>query len=104
MPCSHCNESGHNRRTCSHLKNIQPEPLNLVPHPIQPPIQEEYVPPPPPIKDLTTLLLEQQNKEYQEGLKIDLKKKKKEELSAPTKNHLRQLRLAHFNKVNLNFV
>ena len=90
MPCSHCNESGHNRRTCSHLKNIQPEPLNLVPHPIQPPIQEEYVPPPPPIKDLTTLLLEQQNKEYQEGLKIDLKKKKEEELSAPTINHLRQ--------------
>tara|TARA_B100000686_G_C16505879_1_gene819516 strand:+ start:218 stop:532 length:315 start_codon:yes stop_codon:yes gene_type:complete len=100
MPCSHCKESGHNRRTCPQLKklNEQPEQMNLIPHPIQPPIQEEYVPPPPPpIKDMTTLLLEQQNKEYQEGLEKDLKKQKEEELAAPTIDLLRQLRLARFS-------
>ena len=98
MPCSHCKESGHNRRTCPHLKklNEQQGQMNLIPHPIQPPIQEEYVPPPPK-KDATTLLLEQQNKEYQEGLEKDLKKQKEEELAAPTIDLLRQLRLAHFS-------
>ena len=98
MPCSHCKESGHNRRTCPQLKKIneQPEQMNLIPHPIQPPIQEEYVPPPPK-KDMTTLLLEQQNKEYQEGLEKDLKKQKEAELAAPTIDLLRQLRLARFS-------
>ena len=98
MPCSHCKESGHNRRTCPQLKkiNTQPEQMNLIPHPIQPPIQEEYVPPPPK-KDATTLLLEQQNKEYQEGLEKDLIKQKEEELAAPTIDLLRQLRLARFS-------
>ena len=70
--------------------------MNLIPHPIQSPVQEEYVPPPPK-KDATTLLLEQQNKEYQEGLEKDLKKQKEEELAAPTIDLLRQLRLAHFS-------
>jgi len=99
MPCSHCKESGHNCRTCPQLKkiNAQPEQMNLIPHPIQPPIQEEYVPPPPPIKDMTTLLLEQQNKEYQEGLEKDLTKQKEAELAAPTIDLLRQLRLARFS-------
>ena len=98
MPCSHCKESGHNRKTCPQLKklNEQPEKLNLIPHPIQSPVQEEYVPPPPK-KDATTLLLDQQNKEYQEGLEKDLKKQKEEELAAPTIDLLRQLRLAHFS-------
>ena len=98
MPCSHCKESGHNRRTCPQLKkiNTQPEQMNLIPHPIQPPIQEEYVPPPPK-KDATTLLLEQQNKEYQEGLEKDLIKQKEAELAAPTIDLLRQLRLARFS-------
>ena len=98
MPCSHCKESGHNRRTCPQLKKIneQPEQMNLIPHPIQPPIQEEYVPPPPK-KDMTTLLLEQQNKEYQEGLEKDLIKQKEAELAAPTIDLLRQLRLARFS-------
>ena len=98
MPCSHCKESGHNRRTCPHLKklNEQQGQMNLIPHPIQPPIQEEYVPPPPK-KDATTLLLEQQNKEYQEGLEKDLTKQKEEELAAPTIDLLRQLRLARFS-------
>ena len=98
MPCSHCKESGHNRRTCPHLKklNEQQGQMNLIPHPIQPPIQEEYVPPPPK-KDATTLLLEQQNKEYQEGLEKDLTKQKEAELAAPTIDLLRQLRLARFS-------
>ena len=98
MPCSHCKESGHNRRTCPHLQklNEQQGQMNLIPHPIQPPIQEEYVPPPPK-KDATTLLLEQQNKEYQEGLEKDLTKQKEEELAAPTIDLLRQLRLARFS-------
>tara|TARA_Y100000389_G_scaffold78583_1_gene75349 strand:+ start:632 stop:940 length:309 start_codon:yes stop_codon:yes gene_type:complete len=98
MPCSHCKKSGHNRKTCPQLKklNEQPEKMNLIPHPIQPLIQEEYVPPPPK-KDATTLLLEQQNKEYQEGLEKDLKKQKEEELAAPTIDLLRQLRLARFS-------
>ena len=75
MPCSHCRENGHNKRTCPKLKNV---------------LQEK------PEQNQITQMIQQQNKEYEEALQKDLQKQKEKELAQPSIQHLRELRLQFF--------
>jgi hypothetical protein len=90
MPCSHCQGIGHNKRTCPELKKniIQKEPM---PHE---PIQTQ------PEQNIITQMIQQQNKEYEEGLQKDLQKQKEAELAEPSVQHLRELRLQFFQNGN----
>ena len=77
MPCSHCHENGHNKRTCPKLKDKEPEHTE-------------------PEQNKITQMIQQQNKEYEEALQKDLQKQKEEELAQPSIQHLRELRLQFF--------
>ena len=106
MPCSHCKQEGHNKRTCPILKELQ----QLQQLQQQQFIEQEFLQ----IQEQAqkaalkkkqeeqSLLIQQQILEYEEAEKADLERQKQEELSKklaePTKEHLRELRLKHFMK------
>ena len=85
MPCSHCKGIGHNKRTCPELKKniIQKEHIQT---------QSE--------QNTITQMIQQQNKEYEEALQIDIQKQKEAELAEPSVQHLRELRLQFFKNGN----
>lgn len=85
MPCSHCKGIGHNKRTCPELKK------NI--------IQKEHIQTQPE-QNTITQMIQQQNKEYEEGLQKDLQKQKEAELAEPSVQHLRELRLQFFQNGN----
>jgi len=79
MPCSHCQGIGHNKRTCPEFKKTILQKPNILP---------------------ITKIIQQQNKEYEEGLQKDLQKQKEAELAEPSVQHLRELRLQFFQNGN----
>ena len=86
MPCSHCKQKGHNKRTCPILnqESIQQEL-----------IQKQKL-------ASESLFIQQQILEYELAEKADIERQKQEEiqkqLAEPTPEHLRELRLKHFVK------
>ncbi len=90
MPCSHCHENGHNKRTCLKLKN------NILQKEVKP---QELVQTQPE-KNTITQMIQQQNTEYEEALQKDLQKQKEKELAEPSIQHLRELRLQFFQNGN----
>lgn len=90
MPCSHCHENGHNKRTCLKLKN------NILQKEVKP---QELVQTQPE-QNTITQMIQQQNTEYEEALQKDLQKQKEKELAEPSIQHLRELRLQFFQNGN----
>ncbi len=92
MPCSHCRGINHNKRTCPELKkdSIQKESIP----------QEQELIQTQPGQNLITQMIQQQNKEYEEGLQKDLQKQKETELAEPSIQQLRELRLKFFQNGN----
>lgn len=93
MPCSHCKQEGHNKKTCPVLKELQIQ--EEISEKIR--IQEEKKK-----EDQRnqSLLIQQQRLEYEIAEQADLERQKKEELdkqlAEPTLTHLRELRLNHY--------
>ena len=93
MPCSHCKQEGHNKKTCPVLKELQIQ--EEISEKIR--IQEEKKK-----EDLRnhSLLIQQQRLEYEIAEQADLERQKKEEidkqLAEPSLTHLRELRLNHY--------
>ena len=91
MPCSHCKQKGHNKRTCPILnqESIQQELIQ------QELIQKQKL-------ASESLFIQQQNLEYELAEKADIERQKQEkiqkQLAEPTPGHLRELRLKHFMK------
>ena len=90
MPCSHCHENGHNKRTCLKLKN------NILQKEVKP---QELVKTQPE-QNTIAQMIQQQNTEYEEALQKDLQKQKEKELAEPSIQHLRELRLQFFQNGN----
>jgi len=103
MPCSHCKQEGHNKRTCPILKefnDLQLQQELFEKELLQKELEQKAV-----LKKKQaeqSLFIQQQIIEYEEAEKADLERQKQEELSKklaePTKEHLRELRLQHFMK------
>lgn len=93
MPCSHCKQEGHNKKTCPVLKELQIQ--EEISEKIR--MQEEKKK-----EDLRnhSLLIQQQRLEYEIAEQADLERQKKEEidkqLAEPSLTHLRELRLNHY--------
>tara|TARA_B100001094_G_scaffold102565_1_gene98661 strand:- start:952 stop:1194 length:243 start_codon:yes stop_codon:yes gene_type:complete len=77
MPCSHCQGIGHNKRTCPEFKKTILQKPNIL---------------------SITKIIQQQNTEYEEGLKQDLQKQKESQLAEPSIEDLRKLRLQFYQK------
>lgn len=77
MPCSHCQGIGHNKRTCPEFKKTILQKPKILP---------------------ITKIIQQQNTEYEEGLKQDLQKQKEAQLAEPSIEDLRKLRLQFYQK------
>ena len=93
MPCSHCKQEGHNKRTCPVLKELQ----------LQEELSEQIrIEEGKKKEDLRnhSLLIQQQRIEYEIAEQVDLERQNKEEidkqLAEPSITHLRELRLKHF--------
>jgi hypothetical protein len=93
MPCSHCKQEGHNKKTCLLLKELQLQ--EEIDEKIR--IQEEKKK-----EDQRnqSLLIQQQRIEYEIAEQADLERQKKEEidkqLAEPSLTYLRELRLNHY--------
>jgi len=93
MPCSHCKQEGHNKKTCPVLKELQIQ--EEISEKIR--IQEEKKK-----EDQRnqSLLIQQQRIEYEIAEQADLERQKKEEidkqLAEPSLTYLRELRLNHY--------
>ena len=89
MPCSHCQGIGHNKRTCPEFKKTilqkQDDKIKNEDH-----IKPNILP--------ITKIIQQQNTEYEEGLKQDLQKQKEAQLAEPSIEDLRKLRLQFYQK------
>ena len=77
MPCSHCQGIGHNKLTCPEFKKTILQKPKFLP---------------------ITKIIQQQNTEYEEGLKQDLQKQKESQLAEPSIEDLRKLRLQFYQK------
>lgn len=93
MPCSHCQGIGHNKRTCPELKKTILEKQvdkNNKNNKNEDQIKPNILP--------ITKIIQQQNTEYEEGLKQDLQKQKEAQLAEPSIEDLRKLRLQFYQK------